>query len=212
LINLAIGYLVFILLIPFIKKISIEYYINNHRYGQGRFSTTFLISKFYIIYGFFALEVVGVIIITSIIIGVMGVIIGGQGMPSGEIPPLLPLFIFVVYLLLFIIIFWSKAYLAVWVRNYVYAHTKLDNEIQLGSNLEIMPLFYIYLSNFFLILFTLGLAYPWTVIRVTKYMAETINVSNTEYLDQFISQQQERQSALGDEIGDAFDVDTGLDF
>jgi uncharacterized membrane protein YjgN (DUF898 family) len=108
--------------------------------------------------------------------------------------------------------FWSKAYLTTRVRNYVYANTKLDNEIQLGSNLEVMPFFWIYLSNFLLVLFTLGLAYPWAVIRVTKYMAETISVTNTEHLDKFISQQQERQSALGDEMGDAFDVDAGIDF
>jgi uncharacterized membrane protein YjgN (DUF898 family) len=88
----------------------------------------------------------------------------------------------------------------------------LDGEIQLGSNLEVMPFFWIYLSNFLLVLFTLGLAYPWAVIRVTKYMAETISIDNTEHLNQFISQQQEKQSALGDEVGDVFDVDTGIDF
>jgi len=120
--------------------------------------------------------------------------------------------VFVVYLLLFIIMFWSKAYLATRVRNYVYANTKLDGEIQLGSSLEVMPFFWIYLNNFLLILLTLGLAYPWAVIRVTKYTVETISVANTDHLEQFISQQQEQQSALGDEMGDVFDVDTGIDF
>ena len=43
-------------------------------------------------------------------------------------------------------------------------------------------------------------------------MAETISIDNTEHLNQFISQQQEKQSALGDEMGDVFDVDTGIDF
>lgn len=210
-IMLVVGYLAFILLIPFIKKITMDYYINNHRYGQGEFSTALLTSKFYKIYGLFVLVVIGVIVVTLIIIGIF---IGSIDavFEQGLSPEVVPLVIFVVYLLLFIVMFWSKAYLAVWVRNYVYANTQLDNEIQLGSNLEIMPLFWIYLGNFLLILFTLGLAYPWAVIRVTKYMAETINVANTENLDQFISQQQERQSALGDEMGDAFDVDAGLDF
>lgn len=210
-ITIVVGYLVFILLIPFVKKITMDYYINNHRYGQGHFSTTLLASKFYAIYGLFILAVIGVGIVTSI---VMGLFLGGvdvvfeQGPPSGA----MPLVIFVVYLLLFIIMFWSKAYLATRVRNYVYANTKLDGEIQLGSDLEVTALFWVYLSNFLLILFTLGLAYPWTVIRATKYVAETVSIVNTEHLDQFISQQQERQSALGDEMGDAFDVDAGLDF
>lgn len=207
----VVGCLAFILLIPFVKKITMEYYINNYRYGQGKFLTNLITSKFYKIYGLFVLVVIGMVIVTSIIIGIF---VGGvDGIFAQEMPTeAIPLVIFVVYLLLFAVMLWSKAYLLVWVRSYVYANTQLDNEIQLGSNLEIMPLFLIYLSNFLLILFTLGLAYPWAVIRVTRYMAETISVSNTEHLDQFISQQQEQQSALGDEIGDAFDVDAGIDF
>ena len=47
---------------------------------------------------------------------------------------------------------------------------------------------------------------------MTKYTVETISVANTDHLEQFISQQQEQQSALGDEMGDVFDVDTGIDF
>jgi uncharacterized membrane protein YjgN (DUF898 family) len=211
LIMLVVGYLAFILLIPFIKKITMDYYIDNHRYGQGSFSTTLLTSKFYAIYGLFILAVIGVGIITSV---VMGLFLGGieTVFEQGPAPESVLSIVFVVYLLLFIIMFWSKAYLATRVRNYVYANTKLDGEIQLGSSLEVMPFFWIYLSNFLLILFTLGLAYPWAVIRVTKYTAETISVTNTGYLEHFISQQQEKQSALGDEMGDAFDVDTGIDF
>jgi len=153
----------------------------------------------------------GIGIVTSII---MGFFLGGIDVIFEQDPAPEAIFsiIFVVYLLLFIIMFWSKAYLTTRVRNYVYANTKLDGEIQLGSNLEVMPFFWIYLSNFLLVLFTLGLAYPWAVIRVTKYMAETISIDNTEHLNQFISQQQEKQSALGDEVGDVFDVDTGIDF
>jgi uncharacterized membrane protein YjgN (DUF898 family) len=211
LIMLGVGYLVFILIIPFIKKITMDYYIDNHRYGQGNFSTTLLVSKFYAIYGLFILAVMGIGIVTSII---MGFFLGGIDVIFEQDPAPEAIFsiIFVVYLLLFIIMFWSKAYLTTRVRNYVYANTKLDGEIQLGSNLEVMPFFWIYLSNFLLVLFTLGLAYPWAVIRVTKYMAETISIDNTEHLNQFISQQQEKQSALGDEVGDVFDVDTGIDF
>jgi len=213
LVMLVVGYLVFILLIPFLKKITMDYYINNYHYGQGKFLTSLLTSKFYGIYGVFILSVISVGVIMSL---VMGIFIGGIGVvfEQGLSPEVVPLVVGIVavYLLLLIVVFWSKAYLTTRVRNYVYANTKLDNEIQLGSNLEVMPLFWIYFSNFLLVLFTLGLAYPWAIIRVTKYMAETISVANTEHLDKFISQQQERQSALGDEMGDAFDVDAGIDF
>jgi Predicted membrane protein len=118
-----------------------DYYIDNHRYGQGNFSTTLLVSKFYAIYGLFILAVIGIGIVTSII---MGFFLGGidvifeQG-PASRSNIFNHLFC---YLLLFIIMFWSKAYLTTRVRNYVYANTQsLDDEIQLGSNLEVMPFF-----------------------------------------------------------------------
>jgi uncharacterized membrane protein YjgN (DUF898 family) len=61
-------------------------------------------------------------------------------------------------------------------------------------------------------IFTLGLAYPWTIIRKTKYMAETVSISNAEALSLFVSQQEQQQSALGEEIGEAFDVGSGVEF
>lgn len=208
---LVAGYLLFILLTPFVKKIIMDYYINNYRYGQGGFVTNLLTSKFYAIYGIFAIVVIGVGAAT---LAVIGIFMGGVGVIFEQdlSPAAMPLIIVIIYLLLFAIMFWSKAYLATRVRNYVYANTTLDEEVKLQSHLEVMPLFWIYLSNLVLLLITLGLAYPWISIRVTKYMVETIGVTNTERLDQYISQQQQSQSALGDEIGDAFDVSTGIDF
>ena len=61
-------------------------------------------------------------------------------------------------------------------------------------------------------IFTFGLAYPWTIIRKTTYMAETVSISNAAALSLFLSQQEQKQSALGEEIGEAFDVGSGIDF
>ena len=61
-------------------------------------------------------------------------------------------------------------------------------------------------------IFTLGLAYPLTIIRKTKYMAETISIVNAEALSLFVSEQEQQNSALGEEIGEAFDVGSGIEF
>ncbi len=59
---------------------------------------------------------------------------------------------------------------------------------------------------------TLGLAFPWAKVRLTRLMLENTQVSTDEGFDAYITQQEKESSALGDQIGDAFDVDVGLGF
>jgi len=116
------------------------------------------------------------------------------------------------YVAVLTVVFLSTAFFNTKLRNYVYSKTELNGNIFVNSNLHIWKLFWIYLSNFLLMVFTLGLAYPWTIIRKTKYMAETVSISNAEALSLFVSQQEKKQSALGEEIGEAFDIGSGIDF
>jgi hypothetical protein len=43
-------------------------------------------------------------------------------------------------------------------------------------------------------------------------MAETVSVNNVEAFSQFVSQQEQQHSALGEELGEAFDVGSGIEF
>ena len=105
---------------------------------------------------------------------------------------------------------WSKSYLQARIRNYVFANIKLADRIKFTSELRVKKLFWIYLSNLALLIITLGFAYPWTKIRLAKYKLETISLAVWGDLDGFVTQMGDRRNALGEELGDAFDLDIGL--
>ncbi|MBY0401117.1 DUF898 domain-containing protein [Myxococcota bacterium] len=78
------------------------------------------------------------------------------------------------------------------------------------STLETWPLAGIYLSNLLLIVFTLGLYAPWATVRQLRYQLESMRVVVRGDLDQFVAAAGDGTDAIGEEIGDFFDLDFGL--
>ena len=205
----------YLLMIPYVQKIKMSYYMNNSCFGQGKFSSNISASKFYLIDILTFLVTAAVflfpIMIFLLIYGFTFFDYGSEFLDNvNSIVPVF--FIFVAYVFMLSSVFLSTAFFTAKLRNYVYSNTQLNDNISVNSNLNTWSLFWLYLSNFFLMIFTVGLAYPLTIIRKTKYMAETVSVNNVEAFSQFVSQQEQQQSALGEEIGEAFDVGSGIEF
>lgn len=78
------------------------------------------------------------------------------------------------------------------------------------SSLQTWPLFVLYLSNFVLIVLTLGLYSPWAKVRQMQYQLENLRVVARGDLDQFVAAAGEGVDAIGEEVGDFFDLDFGL--
>jgi len=106
---------------------------------------------------------------------------------------------------------WVKAYLKAKIRNHVFSNIQLEHVMRLDSSITTGRLFRFYLVNILLMICTLGLAYPWIKVRSARLMASTTEAHMSGSLAQYVSLQQSRQSAIGDEIGEAFDVDANLD-
>jgi uncharacterized membrane protein YjgN (DUF898 family) len=118
--------------------------------------------------------------------------------------------VFFVYGTLFFVGFIAKAYIQAGIRGHVFAHTKLDNVLALESTVVTGSLFFLLLTNFLLMVISVGFAYPWTKVRLARYFAEHTHVYTEGDLSHYVSEQQEKQSALGEEMGDVFDVDMDL--
>ena len=206
----------YLLMIPYVQKIKMSYYMNNSCFGQGKFSSNISASKFYLIDILTFLVTAAVflfpIMIFLLIYGFNAFFDYGSEFLDNVNSIVLVFFIFVAYVFMLSSVFLSTAFFTAKLRNYVYSNTQLNDNISVNSNLNTWNLFWLYLSNFFLMIFTVGLAYPLTIIRKTKYMAETVSVKNVEAFSQFVSQQEQQQSALGEEIGEAFDVGSGIEF
>ena len=81
---------------------------------------------------------------------------------------------------------------------------------RLESSLETGPLAWIYLSNLVLIVLTIGLYTPWATVRPMRYQLANLRVVARGDLDQFAAAASDGTDAIGEEIGDFFDVDFGL--
>lgn len=207
-----------------IKKKNTEYTINGSRYGQGVFHAKLKADIFMKI-------TLKSILITLLVMGVAILFIGGMiyatvGLESlidlknsindpvlmqekmQELMPILGFSYFIMILALMI----SMTYSITRQRTYIMAHTMLDDDISFASTLRALPLTWVMISNLFLIFFTLGLAFPWAKVRMARLILENTEVATQTGLDAYLTQKQEEESSLGEQIGDAFDVDIDVGF
>ena len=132
--------------------------------------------------------------------------------PPGP-PPISGYFAILIGLVYFFIILVSlivSAYSLTRQRTYSFANAKLDQNVSFVSTLKARSLAFVMVTNLFAIVLTLGLATPWATVRVLRLMLNNTLIDTDVDIDRYISQQQSEQSSLGEQIGDAFDVDIGI--
>lgn len=208
--------------VSFIKKKNTEYIINLSRYGQGIFQTNVKTKEFMTI----MLKTVGIAILamfaTALVIGVLVYATVGletlvslqeaandPQMMQAKMAAIMPI-IGLAYLGMILASMFIMAYSMTRQRTYVYENTTLDDEITFGSTLKAKKFAWIMITNFLAVIATLGLAMPWAKVRVAKVMLENTQVYADAGFDQYMTQKQNESSSLGEQIGDAFDVDVGL--
>jgi len=222
---LAVGMIAFLLFsLAFIKKKNTEYFIDYTHYGQGEFKTDVTLKKFMMI----SLKTMGVAIlvmfVASIVAGIglyatvgfdsLVALNGTEKNPqlmAEKMKLLLPV-LSLSYLGVILASIYVMAYSITQHRKYVYANTSLDEKVTFASTLKAMPLAWVLISNFIVIIATLGFAFPWAKVRAARIMLENTQVNTVDGFDEYLTQKQNQASSLGEQIGDAFDVDVGLGF
>jgi uncharacterized membrane protein YjgN (DUF898 family) len=71
-------------------------------------------------------------------------------------------------------------------------------------------LLWLYATNVLGVLLTLGLFYPWALVRRLRYQFECMNVEVAGSLDEFAAAAAPEASATGEAVGEVWDVDFGL--
>lgn len=205
------------LIFPYVQKLMASYGINNRQFGQGKFSVELAASRYYMIYLILGLLNIAffviIILAITLILWLTGeaekiMMIMSHGGAEDDVGMLLFKVVMMFYFILVILGFWSKAFLQANIKNYVFNNTKLDDTLQFNSNIKVGKLLGIYILNILLIVFSLGLAYPWAIINLKKYKIES--TSATGDIAQYVNQQQQAQSAVGEELGEVFDTDLDL--
>jgi len=211
-------------LYAYIKKRNSSYIINGSRYGQGVFHANLETKKFLAISFKTLLLTILVIGATFLLIG--GIVYTTIGLESimelknsmndpksiqenmGIVMPI----ILSVYGGLIFASMLILAYSMTRQRTYIFENTTLDEKIKFASTLEAKPLVWVMFTNLIAILLTIGLAFPWAKVRMARLMVENTLVDTEHGFDAYMTQKQKEESSLGEQIGDAFDVDVGLGF
>jgi uncharacterized membrane protein YjgN (DUF898 family) len=120
----------------------------------------------------------------------------------GLLPPVGLLLMASVYLFAF-------AYFTVASFNIRFSNSTL-REHCFDASMEVKSYALLVLTNTLMMVVTLGLFRPWAMVRVAKYKAEHLSLMADGELDKFIAAHSEDESALGEEVGELFDIDIGI--
>ncbi|WDP89835.1 MAG: DUF898 domain-containing protein [Desulfobacter sp.] len=165
-----------------------KFIVENYSYGTASFEFTATHRDYYAM----VLWALIPIIIGAVLMGIASVIF----------PPVASLVAIVLYLYLF-------AYFSVKTTNLIFNSTLLGRH-SFDADLEIKGYLGLIIVNTLASVVTLGIFYPWAHVRTVRYKLDHLVFMAKGDLDNFIAQEQEEVSALGEEAGDFFDLDIGL--
>ena len=101
------------------------------------------------------------------------------------------------------------AYIQARIWNLFYNSTQLAGH-RFISSIRARDIAWLYASNLIVISITFGLMIPWAKIRLARYRASKLLLQPLGSLDGFAQAQLEKVNALGEELGDVFDLDIGI--
>ncbi len=178
--------LTLLLLTPFVMKKTHEFIANGSRYGTTEFELKANTSEYYRFFGRGLLIAIAFGVAAFLAMRYVDVTVGGIIAAVG-------------YVTLF-------GYFMAGIANLFLSSVHLDSH-GFESRLQPLQMIGIYLSNSFLVVITLGLFTPWAKVRMARYRANCTSMLVSGDLNHFVAAEQNRTSALGQELGDAFDVD-----
>ena len=195
---------------PFMHQRLKAYQHGNSWFGKTQFSFHARAGRFYLIYLLLLAGIVG-------FIALMGAIgIGGalstmfEMQKHGRIDPGLVLRTMGILYGAFILVGISigPTFRAL-ITNLIWNNTRLG-EHRIECNLSPWILIWITVSNFVLIVLTLGMFMPWAAVRLARYELESMRLVPASDLQEFEAAEPESLGAVGEEAVSAFDFDISL--
>ncbi len=190
-------------LFPWWEFAITHFKVEHARYGTSRFKFLGRMRQYYKMYGVMYL---GTFLIFGIFFFIMFTAM--QGITKEEakqVPAFMPL----ISLLILPGYLWVFAYLQAKRTNLLYGNLELEGH-RVHCNMKAGYLLYLYITNTLGMALTLGLLMPWAKVRTAKYRASVTSIAIQGDLGDFVASQEQQQSAIGEEIGEMFDLDLGF--
>ncbi len=173
---------------PYVYWRQKKFIVENSTYGRTRFVFTASAREYYrLFYGALIPIVVGVLLL------------------AGAVFLFAPL-IFLVMVGLYLYLF---SFYSVKTTNLLYNASSLSHN-RFKSELKIMEYLMLVFTNSLGTALTLGLFSPWARIRTLRYRLGHLTLFADADPESFVASEEKQVSALGEEVGDFFDMDIGL--
>ena len=105
---------------------------------------------------------------------------------------------------------WAIAMFTAGTTNLLYTGIVIPSWYTFESNITTWGLFKVYLVNTVLIVLTLGFYMPFAKIRMINYRVNMLKFVSTQPLDNFVFDSDSDVAAIGQEMGEMFDLGVGL--
>jgi uncharacterized membrane protein YjgN (DUF898 family) len=198
-------------LAPYFHQRLKAYQHNNSWFGRTQFSFHARARQFYLIYLIW-LAAIAVFIAIFVFGGVASgfAAMDAQKKAGGHVDPHLifrTLMLFYVALV-FLVLAIGPVFHAL-ITNLIWNNTRLG-EHRIECNMPPLRMLWISLSNFVLVLLTLGLFMPWAAVRVAQFQLGSMRLLPASDLQEFVAAEPEDVGAFGEESATAFDFDISL--
>jgi uncharacterized membrane protein YjgN (DUF898 family) len=211
--------LISLLLLPWLWTRLKRYQHGGYAFAQERTTLYLGASSFYLLFlkviGLtllvLLLSMVGLMAVLALTMGAgaaMSVVVGlGAGAGSAVVMILAAGFFAVFYLVIPLVL---TPYVGARTQNLLWDNTRSE-QLAFQSQLTFRSLFRVTLLNWFLIVITLGLYWPFAKVRAARVKLEAMAVEVEGDVDQWLARaQRQDKGVLGDAAGDFFGMDMGL--
>lgn len=199
------------LMVPFAHQRLKAYQHDNTWFGNTRASFHAGAGQFYLIYLYVVVAMIGV-----------GVLIGASGIFSNFFhlmslqqkgvrvdPGAVLRAVVILYGVLVLVGLAIGPVIHALLTNLIWSNTRIG-EHRLMCNISPLGLVWISISNFVLVVITLGLFIPWAAVRLSKFQLESMQLLPAGDLQGFEAGEPENVGAIGEEAATAFDFDISL--
>ncbi len=194
------------LLYPWVMAKQQEFAIDNLRYGGTPFSFVYKLSDYV---KPLLVAVAGYLVAFVPLLLLSTLFKSGEKGPGGAQGAFIVLSIIWLWLVMMAV----ATYVRVSLGNLLWNNSTLA-EHQFESTLDPWKMLWIHLSNAVAIAGTLGLLYPWAVVRAVRYRTEQFVLIAADSMEELKGAPQNAVSPVGDELGDALgnSFDPGFGF
>lgn len=197
------------MLLPWVRLKQQEYVVTGHRFGGLRFSFRGELGPYFVPFLIcIGLGIAAYFLMVAMMVGGMFAA-HGLGDEGGKPSEAAMVAVFVPVMVVYLGFLALPVFLRTRYTNLMWANSALGPH-RFRCTLRARDVIWLYFSNGLAIVFSLGLAVPWAMVRLARYRAAHFELLAMGGLDEFTAEAALAEGAAGAELVDALDLDMDL--